>query len=76
MQAVPFWPMMMKRATAARYCDLSVPAFEREVAAGRIPEPVLFGGSEHWSRIRLDQAVEALHGVADWRSQCGLHHAA
>jgi hypothetical protein len=27
----------MKLANAAAYCDLSAPAFEREIAAGRLP---------------------------------------
>lgn len=58
----PYWPMMMKRPLAARYCDLSPAEFEREVNEGRLPVPVKLGKSEHWSRRKLDEALEALHG--------------
>jgi len=75
---LPFWPAMMKRATAARYCELSVAEFEREVSACVLPMPVRLGNNEHWSRVRLDQALERLHGAAtgDWRKELGLNRAA
>lgn len=67
----------MKRATAARYCDLSPAEFEREVNEGRLPLPIKLGNSEHWNRRKLDEALEALHGgQGDWRSQLGLNNAA
>lgn len=40
MTELPAWPRMMKRPTAAKYCDLSEGAFVAEVTAGRLPEPV------------------------------------
>jgi hypothetical protein len=40
------WPAMMKRKTAAAYCDMSEAAFEREILAGRLPGGVTFGGRE------------------------------
>lgn len=58
------WPEMMTRKTAAEYCDLSEPAFEREVAAGRLPIGVTFGGREHWRRAALDKALDVLTGDA------------
>jgi hypothetical protein len=66
---LPHWPGMMKRATAARYCDLSVAEFEREVAASRLPLPVMLGNHEHWSKSQLDQSLAVLTGQAqnDWR---------
>lgn len=69
---------MMRRQTAARYCDLSVAEFEREIADGRLPMPVKLGNSEHWSKVRLDQALEKLTGGADndWRRKVGLYDAA
>lgn len=67
----PYWPMMLKRQTAAAYCDLSVAEFEREVAAGRLPFPVKLGNSEHWNRDRLDAALDRLAGN-DWESALGL----
>lgn len=63
------WPGMMKRATAANYCDLSVAEFEREVLAGRLPAPVKFGRHEHWSKAQIDKCLAILTGEADndWR---------
>jgi predicted DNA-binding transcriptional regulator AlpA len=64
---------MMKRRTAAAYCDLSPAEFEREVNEGRLPLPIKLGDSEHWSRRKLDEALDALHGEAgDWRGKLGL----
>lgn len=71
---IPNWPRMMKRANAARYLDLTGPEFDREVAAGRLPFPVMLGKSEHWSRVALDEYVASLAGEGsdadDWRSRC------
>lgn len=55
---------MMKRATAAAYCDLAESAFIGEVAAGRLPSPVDFGGRDHWFRPALDKALAAIAGEA------------
>jgi hypothetical protein len=74
-RTVPDWPRMMKRGLAALYCDLASAAFEREVAAGRLPSPVLLGGEEHWCRRDLDQALDNLTGAGapDWRSRTKLY---
>ena len=72
-------PAAMKRARAAAYCDLSVPAFEREVAAGRLPQPIMLGGTLHWRRAAIDVALERLAGEApanDWRSETKLYASA
>lgn len=45
------WPAMMKRKTAAEYADLSEAAFVREVAAGRLPPAIIFGGREQIETI-------------------------
>lgn len=57
------WPAMMKRKTAAEYCDMSEAAFEREIMAGRLPAGVIFGGREHWSREAIDRALAQLTGT-------------
>ncbi len=57
------WPAMMKRATAAQYCDISIASFEREIVAGRLPAGVIFGGREHWHREALDRALLAIAGA-------------
>jgi predicted DNA-binding transcriptional regulator AlpA len=74
MAVIPHWPGMMRRSLAARYCDLSVAEFEREIAAGRLPMPVKLGNSEHWSKARMDEALERIAGGSanDWRSKLGL----
>lgn len=74
---LPYWPGSLKRADAARYCSLSVAAFEAEVASGRLPMPFLLGGSEHWNRNRLQAALDALdNGEPDWFTGSPLFDAA
>ena len=69
------WPMAMKRKDAAAYCSLTMPEFEREMAVGRLPLPVKLGNHEHWSRARLDEALERLTGQDDdWKRR--LYNAA
>lgn len=65
------WPAMMRRKTAAEYCDLSEAAFEREVVAGRLPASVTFGGREHWRKDALDVAFARLTGddVPEYRKR-------
>jgi predicted DNA-binding transcriptional regulator AlpA len=74
---VPFWPRMMKRATACAYLDLSVPELEREITAGRLPHPVKLGNVLHWSRAEIDTYLERLTGEAniadDWRKGTKLY---
>jgi predicted DNA-binding transcriptional regulator AlpA len=63
---------MMRRTTAAAYCDLSSTDFEREVSRGRLPAPVQLGSELHWARDQLDTALDRLIGskaTADWRKQ-------
>lgn len=65
-------PRMMKRATAAEYCQLSEAAFEREVMAGRLPMPVKLGGRDHWCRVQIDAFLDRLTGagnVEDWQRE-------
>lgn len=59
------WPAMMKRTTAAEYCDLSPAAFEREIIAGRLPAGVVFGGREHWNKDAIDNALARIAGAID-----------
>ncbi|MFD1104187.1 helix-turn-helix transcriptional regulator [Sphingobium olei] len=73
----PFWPRMMKRGTACAYLDLSAAELEREIAAGRLPHPVMLGNAEHWSRSELDEYVDRLTGVRaanDWRKGSPLYN--
>lgn len=67
----PYWPRMMKRTTAARYCDLAPAKFLAEVAAGRLPLPVKLGGEDHWFRDAVDDDLQRIAGQADdWRQGC------
>lgn len=56
------WPAMMARKTAVEYLDISEAAFEREIAAGRLPDGVLFGGKPHWRKDVLDKALAVITG--------------
>ena len=66
----------MRRGRAAQYCDLTSADFEREIAAGRLPTPVMLGGEEHWCRITLDEHLDRLAGRGDgddWRKGVKLY---
>jgi len=73
--AAPNWPAVMRRKTAASYCDLSVAEFGRLVAAGTLPLPTAIGAIEWWSRGQLDKALAILTGEeeADWREGSPLY---
>jgi predicted DNA-binding transcriptional regulator AlpA len=66
---------MMRRATAAAYCDMTAAEFEREVASGRLPCPAMIGGAERWSRSQIDEALERVTGEGrpDWRARQPLY---
>lgn len=59
------WPALMRVRTAAEYVDMPLAAFQREVAAGRLPAPFIFGGKEHWRKDAIDKALDVLTGGAD-----------
>jgi len=71
MRQIPDWPRLMKKATLARYLDISPSEVEKEVCAGRLPMPVRIGSAEHWSRVAVDSMVEAIAGdkTDDWRQE-------
>lgn len=56
------WPRLMKRKTAAEYCDMSVPTFLKQVEECRLPPPVMLGSRDHWDRQMLDKSIHALAG--------------
>jgi hypothetical protein len=69
---------MMRRATAAAYCELSVAGFEREIVAARLPTPIVLDGREHWCRAALDKALDIITGhepVADYREELKRRYA-
>lgn len=70
-QTAPDWPRMMKRGTAALYCDLTPTEFDREVTAGRLPMAIKLGNHEHWSRVSLDERLAELAGETEdnWRAR-------
>ena len=76
LEKLPAWPRMMKRATAAAFCDLSEAEFDREVAAGRLPIPVKLGRADHWSHQHLVDALAKIEGAVanDWRQRAN-HYA-
>lgn len=56
----PDWPEIMRQRTAAAYLDLSESAFIREVYRGTLPNPVVLGGRQSWSRQEIDAAIARL----------------
>ncbi|MBA3879012.1 MAG: hypothetical protein C0500_04785 [Sphingobium sp.] len=71
----PYWPALMCRATAARYCDMTPAEFEGEVLAARLPMPMRIGKNDKWRRAAIDDALDQLAGGAggDWRGKCKLY---
>ena len=56
------WPVIMKRATAAEYCDMTVHGFDDWVRKGKLPQPI--PGTKRWSRKQIDRFVDILVGGA------------
>jgi hypothetical protein len=69
------YPAAMTKRQSAEYFSLSVAAFEREVAAGRLPSPITLAKHERWSRAQLDKALAILAGdeLGDWRDGSPLY---
>ncbi len=74
MSAAPYWPRMLKRANAAKYCELTPQQFDVEVFAGRLPGSVAMSGGPRWDRAALDASLDEMSsGANDWRKdQPGL----
>jgi len=69
-KVAPDWPRMMRRETAAAYCDLSPVKFIQEVSSGRLPQPVKLGSEDHWCRVALDADLNRIAGqTSDWRKE-------
>ncbi|MGC1269942.1 MAG: hypothetical protein WA842_05015 [Croceibacterium sp.] len=69
---------MLKRSSAAAYLDMSEKAFEREVANGRLPQPIILGGRNHWCRNAIDKALDQLTGadpVPEYRRELEARYA-
>ncbi len=62
--ALPYWPRVLRREKAAAYLDLSVSLFDREVAEGRLPPPVVItAGVKGWVRDVLDAWIDDRMGA-------------
>lgn len=59
------WPRLLKLKSAAEYCDMTTAAFEKEVLSGRLPNGRVIGGREHWDKVALDRAIDALMGIGE-----------
>ena len=51
------WPGLMRRTTAARYCELTLAKFERAVLNGELPQPVRIGDAEMGAK-KLNVAID------------------
>lgn len=70
------WPRMMKRTTVCEYLEISAAALEREIAAGRLPQPIVLGNGEHWSAAEIEAYLGRMTGEAavdDWRKHSKLY---
>ena len=57
----PLVPRGLRHDEAAAYCGLTVPAFDAEVAAGRLPGPVFPDRRPRvWDRLALERAFDSL----------------
>jgi predicted site-specific integrase-resolvase len=60
----------MRLDTLAQYCDVSLNTAKRDVAAGRLPEPVIREvGRVRWDREQVDAYLDRLSGgnaMKDW----------
>lgn len=67
--ALPFWPRLLSREQAARYCGISADTFDGLVERGAVPKSVSLPGVRRtlWDRGRLDDALDRLVG--------GIHEA-
>jgi len=65
----PAWPLTLRRDLAAVALDMSLPQFERAVASGELPQPIMLGGEERWSVKAIETAIGRLTGedAKDWR---------
>jgi predicted DNA-binding transcriptional regulator AlpA len=54
------WPRLMRRARAARYCDMSETKFDELVLDGRLPKATRLDGMVMWDRRALDAAIDDL----------------
>lgn len=52
-------PLLVRRRAAARLCGLSVSAWDRLHAAGRVPAPIRLSGALCWRVAELAEWVDA-----------------
>jgi len=55
----------LNRQEAARYVGVSVTTFDKLVADGRMPRPMVLGARRIFDRFALDQYFEALDAPAE-----------
>ena len=68
------WPGIMSRATAAKYCDLTVHGFDDWIRKGRLPQPL--PGTKRWSQKQIDRFRDILaEGAVDGNSSPNLDEA-
>ncbi|MGL4640557.1 MAG: hypothetical protein ACRCVX_12620 [Shewanella sp.] len=58
MKHVTIIPGLMSLQTAARYCDMTPAEFQKAVAVGDMPQPVLVNGAERWRLAEIEGQYE------------------
>jgi len=72
MARMTLWPGLMRRDKAARYCDMTQAEFERAIANGGLPQPVMINRVEYWRKADIDGIGQA-SDIDDWRARSPLY---
>ena len=55
-----FWPRLMPRGPASKYCGTGTSKFDEMVKDGRMPKPKQIDSLRVWDRHELDAAIDEL----------------
>jgi hypothetical protein len=66
------WPGLLKRESAAKYCDMKPAEFDKAVASGDLPSPIMVNGKHLWRRADID-ALEPGNPLYGWRDRSALY---
>ena len=57
-----FWPRLLPRVPAAKYCGTGTSKFDEMVRDGRMPKPMKIDSLSLWDRHRIDAAIDEMSG--------------
>lgn len=60
-QYIEKWPRLMRVSILAEYCGVSTNTAKKDVASGRLPQPVIHeAGRVQWDKISVDRHLDRL----------------